>query len=85
VYQAGTDAEISFELFNVGDVAGVAEVGIEVDGGYVTGWTSPELRPGVGDTPKILIGKIPPGVHEAVVYVNPGSGKDDHLRTVFNS
>jgi hypothetical protein len=85
VYSTGSDTEISFELFNVGDAAGIAEVGIEVDGSYVASWNSPELSPGVGDVPKITVGTVPPGNHEALVYVNPGSGQNDHLRQVFEA
>ncbi|HET9139980.1 hypothetical protein [Actinophytocola sp.] len=83
VYPTGEDTEISFELFNVGDEVGKAEVGVELDGGYIASWTSEEMHPGYGDTPKILVGQITPGTHEALVYVNPGSGQNDHLRTVF--
>ena len=36
---------VSFEIFNVGDVAGVAEVGLEVDGTYVNTWKSQSLAP----------------------------------------
>lgn len=78
-------AELSFELFNVGDAAGVAEVGVEVDGNYVTTWNSHELHTGYGDTPKINVGHVQPGQHEALVYVNPGSGQNDHLRQAFTS
>jgi hypothetical protein len=85
VYSSGSDTEISFELYNVGQVPGVAEVGIEVDGSYVASWRSEELQPGVGDVPKITVGQILPGNHEALVYVNPGSGQNDHLRQVFEA
>jgi hypothetical protein len=85
VYPTGTDTEISFELFNVGDEAGYAEVGIEVDGTYVTSWNSSEVYPGYGDTPKISVGYVEPGNHEALVYVNPGSGENDHLRQIFTA
>lgn len=81
----GSDTEVSFELFNVGDEAGFAEVGVEVDGSYVATWNSSELYPGYGDTPKISIGYLEPGNHEALVYVNPGSGQNDHLRQDFKA
>jgi hypothetical protein len=81
----GSEAEVSFELFNVGDESGVAEVGVEVDGKYVTTWKSDEMYPGYGDTPKISVGEIDPGNHEALVYVNPGSGQNDHLRQDFTA
>ena len=75
----------SFELFNVGDESGVAEVSVEVDGNYVTTWTSASLSPQVGDTPSINLGSVGSGNHEALVYVNPGSGQNDHLRQAFTA
>ncbi|MFL6142122.1 MAG: hypothetical protein ACJ72N_09710 [Labedaea sp.] len=83
VSTGSSEAEVSFELFNVGDESGVAEVGVEVDGQYRATWKSDEMYPGYGDTPKISVSEIDPGNHEALVYVNPGSGKDDHLRQEF--
>lgn len=85
VVPSGGDTEVSFELFNVGDQAGNAEVGVEVDNTYVTTWNSSELQPGWGDTPHISLGYIQPGTHEALVYVNPGSGQNDHLRQSFSA
>ncbi|HEV8558775.1 MAG TPA: hypothetical protein VGR06_20585 [Actinophytocola sp.] len=79
----GDDTEVSFELFNVGDESGVAEVGVEVDGNYLLTWNSGELYPGYGDTPRISLGYVEAGNHEALVYVNPGSGQNDHLRQDF--
>ena len=83
VIPSGGDTEVSFELFNVGDESGVAEVGVELDGNYLTTWNSGELYPGYGDTPRISLGYVEAGNHEALVYVNPGSGQNDHLRQEF--
>jgi hypothetical protein len=83
VIPGSSETEISFELFNVGDEAGYAEVGVEVDGTYITTWTSSEIYPQYGDTPKFSVGYVAPGDHEALVYVNPGSGENDHLRQWF--
>jgi hypothetical protein len=85
VVSDGSDTVLSFELFNVGDESGVAEVGVEVDGSYVTSWNSSELYPGYGDTPQINVGQVDTGNHEALVYVNPGSGQNDHLRQAFSA
>jgi hypothetical protein len=76
---------VSFELFNVGDEDGVAEVGVEVDNNYVTTWTSESLSPNVGTTPWVNLGTVAEGNHEALVYVNPGSGENDHLRQAFTA
>jgi hypothetical protein len=76
---------VSFELFNVGDEEGVAEVGVEVDDNYVTTWTSESLSPNVGTTPWVSLGPVDEGNHEALVYVNPGSGQNDHLRQAFTA
>lgn len=85
VIPSDSGTQLSFELFNMGDDAGVAEVGVEVDGNYVNTWTSEELPPGYGTTPTVDAGYVEPGSHEALVYVNPGSGQNDHLRQVFSA
>jgi hypothetical protein len=74
---------VTFQLFNVGDEAGVAEVGVEVDDEYVNTWTSESLAPSVGANPWVSLGQVAEGTHVAVVYVNPGSGQNDHLRQSF--
>jgi hypothetical protein len=76
------DTQVAFELFNVGDEAGTAEVGCEVDGTYVTSWTG-YLEPNVGDRPYVSLGALAEGNHTALVYVNPGSGQNDHLQQDF--
>jgi hypothetical protein len=76
------DTQIAFEIFNVGDEAGTAEVGCEVDGNFITTWTA-TLEPNVGDRPSVSVGQIEAGNHTALVYVNPGSGQNDHLSQDF--
>jgi hypothetical protein len=76
------DTQIAFEIFNVGDEAGVAEVGCEVDGTYITTWSG-RLDPSVGDRPYVSLGALYEGNHTALVYVNPGSGQNDHLQQDF--
>jgi hypothetical protein len=82
VTPSSSDTVISFELFNVGDEPGTAEVGCEVDGTYVTTWTA-SLSPNVGERPYVSLGALYPGPHNALVYVNPGSGQNDHLSADF--
>src|SRR5215207_3797958 len=77
-----SNTEISFELFNVGDESGSAEVGCELDGTYVASWTV-TLDPNVGDRPYVSLGAVSEGAHTALVYVNPGSGQNDHLQQDF--
>jgi len=77
-----TDTTVSFEIFNVGDEAGEAEVGCEVDNSYVTTWKG-TLDPNVGDRPYVSLGPVAEGTHNALVYVNPGSGQNDHLSQDF--
>ncbi len=82
VTPSSDDTQISFELFNVGDETGTAEVGCEVDGSYVTMWSG-QLDPNVGDRPYVSLGALYEGSHTALVYVNPGSGQNDHLQQDF--
>ena len=49
------DTTVSFEIFNVGDESGAAEVGCEIDGTYITSWTT-TLDPNVGDRPTVSLG-----------------------------
>ena len=77
------DTTIAFEIFNVGDEEGSAEVGCEVDGTYITQWTG-RLGPNVGDRPTVSLGAFGQGSHTALVYVNPGSGNNDHLSQDFS-
>jgi hypothetical protein len=77
-----SDTYVAFEIFNVGDEAGTAEVGCEVDNTYVTSWSG-YLEPNVGDRPSVNLGAVAEGSHTALVYVNPGSGQNDHLSQDF--
>jgi hypothetical protein len=80
----GSGWQAYFEVFNVGDEPGEVAVGIEVDGNYVTQWTN-TLSPSVGDRPTVDIGYVDAGVHTASVYLNPGSGQNDHLSEQFTA
>jgi hypothetical protein len=82
VTPSSSDTQIAFEIFNVGDESGTAQVGCEVDGSYVTTWTG-TLDPNVGDRPSVSLGAVASGSHTALVYVNPGSGQNDHLQQDF--
>jgi hypothetical protein len=82
VTPSSSDTQISFEIYNVGDESGTAEVGCEVDGTYITSWTG-TLSPSVGDRPTVSLGALYEGSHTALVYVNPGSGQNDHLQQDF--
>jgi hypothetical protein len=82
VTPSSSDTQVSFEIFNVGTDSGTAEVGCEVDGNYVNTWTG-TLSPNVGDRPTVSLGAVSEGNHTALVYVNPGSGNNDHLQQDF--
>jgi hypothetical protein len=84
VTNSGSDWQVYFEVYNVGDEAGQVSVGVEVDGNYLTEWTN-TLSPSVGDQPTVSIGNVDSGVHTATVYLNPGSGQNDHLSEQFNA
>jgi hypothetical protein len=45
-------------------------------------WTK-QLDPNVGDRPYVSLGAMYEGSHTALVYVNPGSGHNDHLQQDF--
>jgi hypothetical protein len=77
-----SDTYVAFEIFNVGDEPGTAEVGCEIDNNYVTSY-SKYLDPNVGDRPSVSLGAVASGTHTALVYVNPGSGQNDHLSQDF--
>jgi hypothetical protein len=81
-HDAGT--RISFELANVGDAGGNARVTVECDGNVVgPEWTSGYLDPGDPDTGYVSLGRLGPGSHEVLIYVNPGSGSRDHTTAQF--
>jgi len=83
VTPSSSDTQVSFEIYNVGDESGEATVGCEVDGNYVNTWTG-TLSPSVGDRPTVSLGAVAEGQHTALVYVNPGSGNNDHLQQDFS-
>ena len=74
----GSGWQAYFEVYNVGDESGEVVVGIEVDNNYLTEWRQ-TLSPSVGDQPTVDLGQLQPGVHTVLVYLNPGSGQNDHL------
>jgi hypothetical protein len=76
------DTQVAFELSNVGDESGTATVGCEVDGTFITSYDK-TLDPNVGDRPTVSLGPVAAGHHTALVYVNPGSGQNDHLSQDF--
>ena len=75
-------AQTAVALEAQADEAGTAEVGCEVDNTYVTSWSG-HLDPNVGDRPSVSLGAVAEGTHTALVYVNPGSGQNDHLSQDF--
>ena len=77
-----SNTQIAFELSNVGDEGGTATVGCEIDGTFITDYTT-TLDPNVGDRPTVSLGAVAGGTHTALVYVNPGSGQNDHLSQDF--
>lgn len=78
VPHSGAGVLISVELANVGDATGVATVGIEVDDVWVTDRTSEPLDPGGTAVAYVSLGRLAPGTHTILAYVNPGSGQHDH-------
>ena len=76
------NTQVAFEVFNVGDEPGTATVGCEIDNTFITDYTK-DLDPNVGDRPTVSLGPVDPGNHTALVYVNPGSGQNDHLSQDF--
>jgi hypothetical protein len=78
--------KVSFAVWNVGGEVGQARVGIDVDGSYVTEWTSEDVAPGTSASPPEVtgIGRYASGEHEFLAYVNPGSGSNDHVVNRIN-
>lgn len=70
--------KLSFEIQNVGEHAGIARVGVEVDDQFVTEWTLEQIEPGESAAGFVSVGRLNEGTHTFLVYVNPGSGGDDH-------
>ena len=76
--------KITFEVLNVGNPGGNATVGVEVDDTFVTNWTSSFLDPGGSEAGSVSLGRLSPGDHTVLIYVNPGSGTADHEDNTFN-
>ncbi len=78
-HESGT--KVSFVVANVGTAPGAATVGIQVDGVFVTEWTSWEVQPGADATPPEVkgIGRYPEGSHTFLAYVNPSAGSADNV------
>jgi hypothetical protein len=74
----GSGWQAYFEVYNVGAESGEVVVAVNVDGNYDTEWRQ-TLSPSVGDRPTLDLGHLESGVHTVEVYLNPGSGQNDHL------
>ncbi|GAA3102881.1 hypothetical protein GCM10010520_55020 [Rhizobium viscosum] len=81
-HEAGT--QINFQVMNIGDEDGVAEVGVELDGNFVTQFSSNLLPPGGTEVGFVSLGRLETGTHTVLVFVNPGAGTADHLTNTFD-
>jgi hypothetical protein len=81
-HESGT--RISFEVLNVGDTGGNAQVGVELDDVFIANWQSSFLDPGQQEIGFAQLGRLDEGDHTVLVYVNPGSGQSDHETNQFN-
>jgi hypothetical protein len=81
-HESGT--RISFEVRNVGTAGGNARVGVELDDNFVTEWQSPYLDPGQSAVGYVSLGRLSQDSHTVLIYVNPGSGQNDHQTNQFN-
>lgn len=81
-HDAGT--RISFEVINVSDIGGNARVGVEVDDTFFTEWQSQNLNPSEKEVGFVSLGRLAPGMHRVLIYVNPGSGQRDHDENTFD-
>ena len=70
--------EVTNEVVNVGDEAGTARVGVEVDDVFQLEWQSQQVEPGSSEEVRVQLGRFGPGEHTVLMYVNPGSGQNDH-------
>jgi hypothetical protein len=64
-------------------IQGNARVDVEVDDSYFGAWESDYLDPGQEQAAKMSLGRVSAGEHTALVYVNPGSGSQDHDDATF--
>jgi hypothetical protein len=76
--------KITFEVINVGDVGGNADVGVELDDTFMMDWQSSFLDPGSREVGSASLGRSDAGDHTVLIYVNPGSGAADHDDNTFN-
>jgi hypothetical protein len=80
-HESGT--QISFEVRNVGDAEGNADVGVELDDVFSGGFKSSVLSPGQQETGFVSLGRLGEGTHTVLTFVNPGSGAADHETNTF--
>ena len=78
-----TGVQISCEVLNVGATGAHAKVVVEVDNLIFDEWESDFLDPGQGQAAKMSFGRLAAGDHEVLVFVNPGSGAQDHDTNSF--
>jgi hypothetical protein len=76
--------KITFEVANVGDSGGNAKVGIELDDVFQAEWESGFLDPGAEEVGQMSLGRVSEGDHSVLVFVNPGSGAQDHDSNDFS-
>lgn len=81
-HDAGT--RVSVEVVNVGDADGNARVGVELDDTFVAEWQSKQLGPRERDFGFVALGRLAPGEHSVLAFVNPGSGQADHETNTFD-
>jgi hypothetical protein len=84
VPHSGAGLQISFEVANVGDASGQARVGVEVDDDFRAEWLSEDRAPGETAFGRVDLGRLSPGDHVILAYVNPGSGSRDNQTNAIN-
>jgi hypothetical protein len=75
--------KLSFEIQNVGADAGLARVGVEIDDQFITEWVSGQIEPGAAAVGFVSVGRLIEGSHDALIFLNPGSGANDHRTNSF--
>lgn len=83
VPHSDSGVRISVEVGNVGDEPGVTTVGVECDDQFVQDRQSQRLAPGGTDVGYVSLGRLSPGEHTVLAYVNPGAGHHDHAENRF--
>lgn len=81
-HEAGT--LITFAIVNVGDIGARARVGVELDDVFVEEWESSHTEPGDQEVGSVNLGRLSSGEHTVLIYVNPGSGTQDHEPNTFD-